>query len=69
MSDQDSSDQASSDQHTLEGQVQRAERLREHIESLKAGRPIETPGHPQSLREQIEERATKKPADPAGQGR
>ncbi|MGA2879841.1 MAG: hypothetical protein ABSG13_12895 [Bryobacteraceae bacterium] len=46
-----------SDQHTQEGQVQRAKRLREQIESLKSGRPVETPGHEKSLREQIEDRA------------
>jgi len=69
MSDQDSSDHDSSDQHTLEGQVQRAKRLREHIEDLKAGRPIETPGHPKSLREQIDERANDSPANPGGEWR
>lgn len=47
-----------SDQHTQEGQVQRAKRLREQIEVLKAGRPVETPGHEKSLREQIEDRAS-----------
>jgi hypothetical protein len=31
--------------------------LREQIESLKSGRPVETPGHEKSLREQIEDRA------------
>jgi hypothetical protein len=45
------------DQHTQEGQVQRAKRLREQIEGLKSGRPVEPPGHEKSLREQIEERA------------
>jgi hypothetical protein len=50
-----------SDQHTQEGQVQRAKRLREQIESLKSGRSIEPPGHGQSLREQIEERAKQIP--------
>ncbi len=50
MSDQDS-------QHTREGQVQRAKRLREQIESLKSGRTVEPPGHEKSLREQIEDRA------------
>jgi hypothetical protein len=52
MSDQDS-------QHTQEGQVQRAKRLREQIEGLKSGRPIEPPGHEKSLREQIEDRANR----------
>ena len=50
MSDQDS-------QHTQEGQVQRAKRLREQIEGLKSGRRIEPPGQEKSLREQIEDRA------------
>ena len=63
------SDQDSSDQHTLEGQVQRAKRLREHIESLKAGRPIAPPGRPKSLREQVDERAANNAANPAGQER
>ncbi|MGP0074983.1 MAG: hypothetical protein ACLPWF_23985 [Bryobacteraceae bacterium] len=69
MSDQDSPDQDSSDQHTLEGQVERAKRLREHIESLKSGRPIETPEHPKSLREQIDERTDDNPPNPAGEWR
>jgi len=51
------------DQHTQEGQVQRAKRLREQIESLKSGRPVETPGHVKSLREQIEDRAGEDRAD------
>ena len=51
------SDQQSSDQHTRDGQVQRAKRLREQIETLKSGRPSQPlPGHAKSLREQIEER-------------
>lgn len=50
MSDQHSSE------HAREGQVQRAKRLREQIESLKTGQGSEA-GHPKSLREQIEERA------------
>jgi hypothetical protein len=45
-----------SDQHTREGQVQRAKRLREQIENLKAGKRAE-PARPESLREQVEERA------------
>jgi len=49
----------SDQQHTEEGQRQRAKRLREQIESLKLGRPIQPPVHGQSLREQIEERAHK----------
>jgi hypothetical protein len=47
-----------SDQHTREGQVQRAKRLREQIESLKSGRSIDPPpGQAKSLREQVEDRA------------
>jgi len=55
-----------SDQHTQEGQVQRAKRLREQIENLKSGRPI-PPGQGQSLREQVEERAHKARVNQAGQ--
>jgi len=51
MSDQHSSE------HAREGQVQRAKRLREQIESLKTGQSPEPAGHPKSLREQIDERA------------
>jgi hypothetical protein len=56
MADQSSSNQPSSQEHTQEGQIQRAKRLREQIEGLKSGR-TGPPGHPESLREQIEERA------------
>ena len=56
----------SDQQHTQEGQVQRAKRLREQIESLKSGRPIQPPGQGQSLREQIEERANKGRANQVG---
>ena len=46
------------DPHTLEGQVERAKRLRAHIENLKSGTPApDSPEHEKSLREQIEERA------------
>jgi hypothetical protein len=45
-----------SDQHTQEGQVERAKRLRAQIENLKSGQPA-PPGAGKSLREQIEERA------------
>ena len=49
-----------SDPHTLEGQAQRAKRLREQIENLKSGtQPEPAPDHQKSLREQIEERAKK----------
>jgi hypothetical protein len=51
------SDQHSSDQHTQEGQVQRAKRLREQIEGLKSGRRGPAPAHEKSLREQVEDRA------------
>ena len=46
-----------SDPHTLEGQVQRARRLREQIENLKSGSRPEKPDQNKSLREQIDERA------------
>lgn len=62
------SDQDSSDQHTQQGQIQRAKRLREQIENLKSGR-VEPATHPKSLREQIDERASKNPANPAGERR
>jgi hypothetical protein len=51
------SDRHSSDQHTQEGQVQRAKRLREQIEGLKSGRRGPAPPHEKSLREQVEDRA------------
>jgi cell division protein FtsB len=54
-----------SDQHTQEGQLQRAKRLREQIENLKSGQPIPAAGHPQSLREQVEERARRAQGNPA----
>jgi hypothetical protein len=60
------SDQHSSDQHTRDGQVQRAKQLREQIEALKSGRPSEAlPGHAKSLQEQIEERANQASTNPA----
>ena len=46
-----------SDSHTLEGQAQRAKRLREQIEALKSGTRVEPANHPKSLREQVEDRA------------
>ncbi len=46
-----------SDQHTQDGQAQRAKRLREQIERLKSGSATEQPAHIQSLREQIEDRS------------
>lgn len=46
------------DQHTREGQAERAKRLRKQIENLKSGTPAPASSdHPKSLREQIEERA------------
>jgi hypothetical protein len=42
--------------HAQEGQVQRAKRLREQIEGLRLGRPMEPPNHGESLREQIADR-------------
>ena len=56
-----------SDQHTKEGQLQRAKRLREQIESLKSGRPIPEAGRAKSLREQIEERAHQARANQSGE--
>jgi hypothetical protein len=47
-----------SDPHTLEGQAQRATRLREQIENLKSGKQPERPEKNKSLREQVEERAS-----------
>jgi len=46
-----------SDPHTLEGQVQRAKRLRQQIEELKSGERPGPVSRPESLREQVEERA------------
>jgi len=46
-----------SDPHTLEGQVQRAKRLRQQIEKLKSGERPGPVSRPESLREQVEERA------------
>jgi hypothetical protein len=51
------SDQQASDQHTREGQVERAKRLRVQIENLKSGQRSAPPGAVKSLREQIGERA------------
>ena len=48
---------ADQDSHTTQGQVERARRLREHIERLKSG---EEPPHDESLREQLAERAAEK---------
>jgi cell division protein FtsB len=54
-----------SDEHTQEGQLQRAKRLREQIENLKSGQPIPAAGHTESLREQVEERARQAQVNPA----
>jgi hypothetical protein len=55
-----------SDQHTQEGQVERAKRLRAQIENLKSGQhPV--PGRGKSLREQIDERAHEAPDGRTGQ--
>ncbi len=43
------------DEHTEDGQIARAKRLRDQIERLKSGAPPATPNQP-SLREQIEQR-------------
>lgn len=46
--------------HTEEGQVERAKRLREHIERLKKGQPQPAQiGKPKSLKEQVSERSEK----------
>ena len=46
--------------HVEQGQVERAKRLRDHIDRLKEGKPQSTePNKPKSLKEQIEERATR----------
>jgi hypothetical protein len=52
--------------HTEQGQVERAQRLRAKIDRLKKGIPDEEPGRPESLKEQIEDRAAKvnKPKKP-----
>ena len=57
----------SDQQHTQEGQRQRAKRLREQIETLKSGRPIQVQGPGKSLREQVEERAHKAGATEFGE--
>jgi hypothetical protein len=46
-----------SDQHTQDGQAERAKRLREQIERLKSGSATEQPAPIPSLREQIEDRS------------
>jgi hypothetical protein len=44
--------------HTKQGQLERAKRLRDHIERLKRGQPEPAPpGKQKSLKEQIVERA------------
>jgi hypothetical protein len=46
--------------HTEEGQIERAKRLREHIERLRKGQPEPAQiGKPKSLKEQISERSEK----------
>ena len=50
--------------HAEQGQIQRAQRLRAKIDQMKRGLPADDQTQPESLKEQIEERATKqkKPA-------
>jgi hypothetical protein len=50
--------------HTEQGQIERAQRLRAKIDRLKKGIPDDQPGHPESLKEQIDDRAAEfdKPA-------
>ena len=45
-------------QEPPEDQVARAKRLREHIESLKSGRPEPAPGRKPSIKEQVDERSS-----------
>jgi hypothetical protein len=47
--------------HTEQGQIERAQRLRQKINQMKQGVPStdETPAHSPSLKEQIEDRANK----------
>jgi len=53
MADQEKSD-------TEKSQIDRAKRLREQIEQLKAGRSQESvPSKPKSLKEQVDERGAK----------
>lgn len=42
-----------------ENEPQRTQRLRELIDRLKSGRPIKRPDHAKSLKERIEERASR----------
>ena len=50
--------------HAEQGQIERAQRLRAKIDRMKQGLPADDPAKPESLKEQIEDRATKlkKPA-------
>ena len=43
--------------HTSEGQIEKAKRLRERIESLKSGHAPAPEGHDKSLHDRVEERA------------
>lgn len=44
--------------HTEEGQIERAQRLRQKIENLKEGIPdVKSPSEGKSLKEQIDERS------------
>jgi len=46
--------------------IEKANRLRAHIERLKSGLPARKPGRPSSLKEQIDQRARgRTPADPS----
>jgi hypothetical protein len=57
MADQSSADQSS---HTEQGQIERAKRLREHIDRLKKGQPEPAQiSKPKSLKEQVSERSEK----------
>lgn len=55
------------DKETREEQEERSKRLREQIARLKAGRAIHRADRAKSLREQVEERATRLRRGPAPQ--
>jgi len=43
--------------HAEQGQIERAQRLRAKIDRMKQGLPADDPAKPESLKEQIEDRA------------
>jgi hypothetical protein len=52
-------DMANQPTHAEQGQIERAQRLRAKIDRMKQGLPADDPAKPESLKEQIEDRATK----------